>query len=160
MTTTTKDYLGMAIGLACKNVLERGGRPFGAVLVKDGEVLARGVNDIHATNDPSTHAEMQAIRAATAALKNSRLDGCTMYASGHPCPMCLSLMHMIGIKEVYYAYSNEDAEKYEGMSTAQIYAEMAKPLSQQSIRIEYVPVRDSDDPYEAWQRVSSRSRSS
>lgn len=152
--TTTRHYLGMAIDLARKNVLERGGRPFGAVLVKDGEVLATGVNDILATHDPSAHAEMQAIRAAAAALKNPRLDGCAVYASGHPCPMCLSAMHMIGIKEVYYAYSNDDAEKY-GLSTARIYAEMAKPLSHQSIRIEHVPVRDDgEDPYEAWQSRS------
>ena len=82
---TASDYLGIAIDLARRNVVERGGRPFGAVLVRNGEVLATGVNDILATNDPSAHAEMQAIRAAAAALKNPRLDGCAMYASGHPC---------------------------------------------------------------------------
>lgn len=151
--TTTKDYLSMAIQLARDNVLQRGGRPFGAVLVKDGAVLSTGVNDIIATHDPSMHAEMQAIRAAAATLKNPRLDGCAVYASGHPCPMCLSAMHMVGISEVYYAYSNDDAEQY-GMSTARIYAEMAKPLAQQSIKIEYVPVRgDGESPYAAWQRV-------
>ena len=149
--TTAKDFLRMAIELARRNVVERGGRPFGAVLVRNGMVLATGVNDILATNDPSAHAEMQAIRAAAAALANPRLDGCAMYASGHPCPMCLSAMHMVGIGEVYFAYSNEDAERF-GLSTARIYAEMAKPLSQQSIRIEHVPVRgDGDDPYEAWE---------
>ncbi len=151
--TTTHDYLGMAISLARKNVLESGGRPFGAVLVKDGRVLATGVNDILATNDPSMHAELQAIRAAAAALKNPRLDECVVYASGQPCPMCLSAMHMVGIKEVYFAYSNDDAEKY-GLSTARIYAEIAKPLSQQSIKIEYMPVRDDgEDPYQAWKRI-------
>lgn len=152
--TTTQDYLGIAIGLARNNVLERGGRPFGAVLVKDGEILATGVNDILATNDPSMHAEMQAIRAAAAALKTPRLDGCAIYASGQPCPMCLSAMHMIGIKAAFFAYSNDDAEPY-GLSTARIYAEMAKPLAQQSIWIEYVPARDDgESPYDAWQRVS------
>lgn len=151
---TASDYLGIAIDLARRNVVERGGRPFGAVLVRNGEVLATGVNDILATNDPSAHAEMQAIRAAAAALKNPRLDGCAMYASGHPCPMCLSAMHMIGISEVYYAYSNDDAEKF-GLSSARIYSEMAKPLAQQAIRIEHVPVRgDGEDPYEAWQRAT------
>lgn len=154
--TTTQDYLGMAIGLARQNVVERGGRPFGAVLVKDGAVLATGVNDILATNDPSMHAEMQAIRAAAAALKSPRLDGCVIYASGQPCPMCLSAMHMIGIKAAYFAYSNDDAEAY-GLSTARIYAEMAKPLAQQAIKIEYVPVRgDGESPYDAWQRATRR----
>lgn len=151
--TTTQDYLHMAVKLAYDNVVDRGGRPFGAVLVKDGAVLSTGVNDIVATGDPSMHAEMQAIRAAAATLKSPRLDGCAMYASGHPCPMCLSAMHMIGISQVYYAYSNDDAEPY-GLSTARIYAEMAKPLSEQSIKIEYMPVRgDGENPYKAWQRV-------
>lgn len=151
--TTTQDYLHMAVKLAYDNVVDRGGRPFGAVLVKDGAVLSTGVNDIVATGDPSMHAEMQAIRAAAATLKSPRLDGCAMYASGHPCPMCLSAMHMIGISQVYYAYSNDDAEPY-GLSTARIYAEMAKPLSEQSIKIEYMPVRgDGENPYMAWQRV-------
>lgn len=150
---TTEDYLRLAIDLARRNVAEHGGRPFGAVLVKDGEVLATGVNEILATHDPSNHAEMQAIRAATAARKDPRLDGCTMYASGQPCPMCLSAMHMTGVKAAYFAYSNEDAEAFD-LSTARIYAEMAKPIAQQAIRIEYVPVRDDgESPYEAWQRA-------
>ncbi len=150
---TKEDYLGMAIALARKNVEAYRGRPFGAVLVKDDKVIATGVNEIHATNDPSTHAEMQAIRAATTAQKAPRLDGCVMYASGNPCPMCLALMHMIGFKEVYFAYSNDDGEPY-GLSTAKIYAEMAKPLSQQSLKIEYVPVRDGQHLYEDWQRAT------
>ena len=150
--TMNRDHLALAIRLARDNVLERAGRPFGAVLVRDGEVLATGVNEVLATHDPSTHAEMQAIRAAAARLKTSRLDRCVMYASGHPCPMCLSAIHMTGIEEVYYAYSNEDAEKY-GLSTARIYAEMAKPVSQQSIRIEHVPPGDDGEhPFDCWQR--------
>ncbi|HJU23163.1 MAG TPA: nucleoside deaminase [Casimicrobiaceae bacterium] len=151
--TLKHHHLALAIRLARENVLERGGRPFGAVLVKDGEVLATGVNEMLATHDPSAHAEMQAIRAAAAKLKTTRLDDCVMFASGHPCPMCLSAMHMTGIAEVYYAYSNEDGEKY-GLSTARIYAEMAKPLSLQSIRIEHVPVRDGlEHPFDCWQRM-------
>ena len=152
-----KDYLRMAVGLARNNVVERGARPFGAVLVKDGQVLATGVNEILATHDPSTHAEMQAIRAATAAQQNPRLDGCEMYASGQPCPMCLSLMHMVGIKAAYFAASNADGEPY-GLSTARIYAEMAKPIEQQSLRMSYQPLKgeDGESPYEAWQRVSQK----
>ncbi|HEX6137923.1 MAG TPA: nucleoside deaminase [Casimicrobiaceae bacterium] len=152
---TNEDYLALAIRLARKNIDEHGGRPFGAVLVKDGEIVATGVNEIHATNDPSTHAEMQAIRAAATARRSPRLDGCVMYASGNPCPMCLSLMHMIGIGEVYYAYSNEDGEPF-NLSTAKIYAEMAKPLSQQSIRIVHLPVREAEHLYEVWRRAGNR----
>lgn len=150
---TTQDFLQLAVELAHRNVVDHGGRPFGAVLVKDGEVLATGVNEILATHDPSTHAEMQAIRAAAVARRNPRLDGCTMYASGQPCPMCLSAMHMTGVKAAYFAYSNEDAEAFE-LSTARVYAEMAKPIGEQAIHIEYVPVRPAgESPYDAWQRV-------
>ena len=153
--TVNRDHLAQAIRLARDNVLDKGGRPFGAVLVKDGRVLATGVNEMLATNDPSAHAELQAIRVAAAALKATRLDGCVMYASGHPCPMCLSAIHMTGIQEVYYAYSNEDAEKY-GMSTARIYAEMAKPVSQQSIRVEHVPAPgNGESPFDCWQRTKA-----
>jgi len=148
---SNEEYLDLAIQLARKNVDEHHGRPFGAVLVDKGQIVSTGVNEIHATHDPSTHAEMQAIRAATSARRSPRLDGCVMYASGNPCPMCLALMHMIGIGEVYFAYSNADAEPF-NLSTAKIYAEMAKPLAQQSIKIVYLPVQPDMELYKVWQR--------
>src|SRR3569833_3378789 len=84
-----KRFLCEAIELARDNV-RNGGRPSGAVLVKDGKIIATGVNEIFATGDPTTHAELQAIRVASQVLGSPRLDGCVIYASGHPCPMCLS----------------------------------------------------------------------
>ncbi|SCZ00494.1 nucleoside deaminase [Microvirga guangxiensis] len=147
-------FLCEAIDLARENV-RKGGRPFGAVLVKDGAVIATGVNEIHTTQDPTTHAELQAIRAASRALGSPRLDGCVVYASGHPCPMCLSAMHLTGIREVNYAYSNDDGEPY-GLSTAAIYAELAKPLAEQSLKIAHVPVRlEEGDIYEMWRDATS-----
>ena len=151
MMKTADDYLSMAVDLAFQNVREHGGRPFGAVLVRNGTVLATGVNDTVATHDPSAHAEMQAIRVASQLLRNPRLDGCVIYASGHPCPMCLAAMHLTGIREVYFAYSNEDGEPF-GLSTASLYEEMAKPPSQQSIKMEHRPVRSEDHLYAVWQR--------
>jgi tRNA(Arg) A34 adenosine deaminase TadA len=153
--TADHRFLAMAVDLARDNAVDRGGRPFGAVLVKDGEILATGVNEILATHDPSTHAELQAIRAAAIARRDPRLDGCVMYASSHPCPMCLSAMHMTGIREVYFAYSNEDGEPY-GLSSAGVYAEMAKPTSQQSIKVEQVPLRiEGESPFDCWMRARS-----
>lgn len=152
--STAERFLCEAIDLARANV-RNGGRPFGAVLVKDDVVIATGVNEIHITHDPTTHAELQAIRAASRALGSPRLDGCVIYASGHPCPMCLSAMHLTGIREVTYAYSNDDGEPY-GLSTAAIYAELAKPLAEQSLKIAHVPVRrDEGDLYEMWRGAAS-----
>ncbi|MEZ0168540.1 nucleoside deaminase [Microvirga sp. TS319] len=147
-------FLCEAVELARENV-RKGGRPFGAVLVKDGAVIATGVNEIIATHDPTAHAELQAIRAASRLLGSPRLDGCVVYASGQPCPMCLAAMHLTGIREVTFAYSNEDGEPY-GLSTAAVYAELGKPPSQQSVKIAYLPVRPGgDDLYAMWRDAAS-----
>lgn len=148
--TSARRFLAQAIALARDNV-RNGGRPFGAVIVKDGAVVATGVNETAATHDPTAHAELVALRAASRSLASPRLDGCTVYASGQPCPMCLAAMYFAGVREVAYAYSNEDAEPY-GLSTANLYAELAKPLDQQPLKPDYQPVRiEGEDLYELWQ---------
>jgi len=148
----TERFLRQAIALAQAN-LEKGGRPFGAVIVKDGAVLASGVNEILSTNDPTAHAELMAVRAASRKLSSANLDGCAVYASGHPCPMCMAAMRLAGVREVTYAYSNEDGAPY-GLSTASIYADLAKPFSEQSMKIRHVPVRSESGPdlYVEWKR--------
>lgn len=139
MMTLQQRFLSEAIEFARANV-EEGGRPFGAVVVKDGDVIATGVNEILRTNDPTSHAELNALRAASQKLGSSNLVGCTVYASGHPCPMCMAAMRMAGIGEVVYAYSNEDGAPY-GLSTAAIYADLAKPFAEQSMKISHHPIR-------------------
>ncbi|MDX3807324.1 nucleoside deaminase [Bosea thiooxidans] len=145
-------FLCEAIDLARAN-MESGGRPFGAVIVKDGAVIATGVNEILKTNDPTAHAELTAIRAASRALNSPSLQGCTVYASGHPCPMCMAAMRLSGVGEIYYAYSNGDGAPY-GLSTAAIYADLAKPFAEQSMAIRYLPVRQETGPdlYAEWAR--------
>jgi tRNA(Arg) A34 adenosine deaminase TadA len=119
--------LRQAVQLARDN-RARGGRPFGAVLARGADVLATGVNDIVHSHDPSTHAEMQALRAGTRAQANPSLQGCTVYASGHPCPMCLAALVMAGVEQVCYAFDNDDAAPY-GLSSAAAYAALRMPLS-------------------------------
>jgi guanine deaminase len=150
-STDTDRFLKHAVALALANVRERGGRPFGAVLVKDGHVLATGVNEVLATGDPTAHAELQAIRAAAKTLGSVHLDDCVIYASGHPCPMCLSAMYLTGIERVFCAFSNESAQAY-GLSTSHIYADLAKPGEHRSVQIVVSPVPlDDRHPYEEWQ---------
>ncbi|MDT4818808.1 Guanine deaminase [compost metagenome] len=146
-------YLIDAIQLAMENVRERKNWPFGAVLVKDGQVLARSVNEVDTTCDPSAHAEMQAVRAAAKALGSTDLTGSVVYASGYPCSMCLTAMYLAGVSKVYYAYSNEDGEPYD-LSAERGYVEIARPLEQREMKLIYQPARDQGkDLYEAWQET-------
>ena len=112
------DFLSQAIHLAKVNV-EQGGRPFGAVIVKNGTVISTGVNQILTTGDPTSHAELNALRQAAQNLKSTSLKDCVVYASGQPCPMCLAALRMAGVEKIVYAYSNADAEPF-GLSTAKI----------------------------------------
>lgn len=147
---TGQDFLAQAVALAQANAAQ-GGRPFGAVVVKGGAVIATGVNSILATNDPTSHAELNAIRAASAALDSPDLSGCSVYASGHPCPMCVAAMRMAGVRDVAYVYSNEDAAPY-GLSTAEIAAELAGPQAQQRMPVRHVPLagESADALYGGW----------
>ncbi|MBN9257980.1 MULTISPECIES: nucleoside deaminase [unclassified Mesorhizobium] len=145
-------FLRQALALAFANS-ERGGRPFGAVLVRDGEVVATGVNEILNSGDPTAHAEMNAIRAASRSIGAADLRGSRVYASGHPCPMCLAAMRLAGIDRVAYAYSNDEGAPY-GLSTAAIYEDLAKPFAEQSMAISHIPVRleGQFDLYAEWKR--------
>ena len=130
-------FMREAVQLAQDN-RAKGAQPFGAVLTKNGQRLATGVNEIVQTCDPTSHAEIQAVRAASAALGQPRLDGCVVYASGYPCPMCLAAMVGSGIETVYYAFDNADAAPY-AMSSDAAYAAMGlapQPTPLPMIRID------------------------
>jgi guanine deaminase len=146
-------FMTQAIALARENV-RRGGRPFGAVLVMDGEVVAHGVNGLVETHDPTSHAELLAIRAAAIKRHSPNLKGATMYASGHPCPMCLAAMRLAGITDIYYAYSNEDGAPF-GLTSAPLYEDLKKPFAEQQMSFAYRPVRPEgeEDIYELWRKM-------
>lgn len=143
-----------AIALAHKNVGE-GGRPFGAIVVKDGKAIAAATNVMHLSNDPTAHAELVALRVASQNLGTMDLSGCSVYASGHPCPMCMAAMRLTGIEKVVYAYSNSVAEPY-GLSNAKLYEDLRKPFAEQSMHITHLPVDGHDKPqmYEEWARLT------
>lgn len=146
-----EQFMREALELARANI-HAGGRPFGAVLVYQGQVVARAVNEIHSTQDPTSHAEMQAIRKAAHALGRPRLDGAEIYASGHPCPMCLAAMHLCGIERAWFAYDNAEGEPY-GLSTAAVYAQMARPPQQQSLPLRPLKPAGEAGLYAEWKQA-------
>ncbi|MGE0581933.1 MAG: nucleoside deaminase [Steroidobacteraceae bacterium] len=143
-----ENLLDEAVQLALRNRAQ-GGRPFGAVIARDGEVVATGVNDTVRTHDFTAHAEMEAIRAACRRLDKPDLAGCTVYASGHPCPMCLCALAMAGAEAVYYAFSNEDAAAY-GFASTGAYASTRLPLEPPPLPLRQLALgrsaRDLDAP--------------
>lgn len=147
------DYLGEAVALARDNAMA-GGRPYGALIVRNGEILARAVNGIVATNDPTAHAELVALREVGQRLQRTNLDDCVVYASGRPCPMCHAAMRLSGIRRAYFAYTAEEAESY-GLLSAGIYAELCRPLDVQPMRLEHRPVAIETHPYAVWRDRSA-----
>lgn len=150
-------FLDQAIALAFENV-EQGGRPFGAVVVKDEKIIATGVNRMQADCDPTAHAELLALRAAGKILQSPRLDGCSVYASGQPCPMCFAAMRMSGVTEIVFAYSNDQAAPY-NLSTAKIAEELSRPISEQTgIKVEHCSPDDGERLYRTWQKKEQSKR--
>ncbi|HLS36267.1 MAG TPA: nucleoside deaminase [Bacillota bacterium] len=143
-------FMKRAVQLALENVKEGGG-PFGAVLVKDGEIISEGVNELHKKHDVSGHAELLAIRCAQEKLQTKDLSGYIMYASGEPCPMCLSAMYMAGIEKGYYASSIEDAAKVGIDGSVHLYGDLKKDREERSLSMVHMPIDgELEDPMEIW----------
>ncbi|MBP3596171.1 MAG: nucleoside deaminase [Clostridia bacterium] len=102
-------YMKIAKELANENLITNAGGPFGACVVKDGEIIGKGSNHVLANNDPTAHAEVMAIRDACKNINSYDLSGCELYTSCYPCPMCLSAIIWANIKKVYYGNTKEDA---------------------------------------------------
>ena len=120
-------FMQEAIQLSIQNVLQGKGGPFGAVVVKEGKIIARGVNSVSSLNDPTAHAEVVAIREACKKLNTFQLDGCDIYTSCEPCPMCLGAIYWARPSKLFYANSKEDAAAV-GFDDKFIYEEIAKPI--------------------------------
>lgn len=143
-------YMERAVQLALDNVKEGGG-PFGAVLVKDGEIVAEGVNELHKHYDISGHAELLAIRRAQQKFNTLDLSGFTMYASGEPCPMCLTAIYFSNITDVYYCQSIDDAEKAGLGRSKEIYENLKKERGEREIVMKHMPLTvDMENPFQKW----------
>ena len=131
VTPEDERFMQMAIDLSVENVANGGG-PFGAVIVRDGEVLAAGANRVTANNDPTAHAEVSAIREACAKVGNFKLEGATIYTSCEPCPMCLSAIYWAGISRIFYGNTKADAKAID-FDDSFIYDQIALPYEERAI---------------------------
>jgi guanine deaminase len=138
-----------AIALSLKNVREGSGGPFAAVIVKDGLIIARGVNRVTSTNDPTAHAEVVAIREACAALKSFQLTGCEIYSSCEPCPMCLAAIYWARPSKVFFGNSKEDAAAA-GFDDSFIYKEIALAGERRKIPLVQLMRGEAIRAFEEW----------
>ena len=147
-TNDDKRFMQMAIDLSIENV-KNGGGPFGAVIVRNGEIIATGTNRVTANNDPTAHAEVSAIRTACAKIGNFKLEGATCYTSCEPCPMCLSALYWAGVSRIVYGNTKEDAKAID-FDDSFIYDEIAKPYAQRAIPCHNLMREEALKGFRAW----------
>ncbi len=138
-----------AIKLSIENVTLRGGGPFGCVIVKDNEIIARGYNKVTSNNDPTAHAEVTAIREACEKLNSFQLDGCDIYTSCEPCPMCLGAIYWARPNNVYYANTKMDAAAI-NFDDNFIYDEIAIPINKRKLPFIQMMQTEALEAFKAW----------
>ena len=138
-----------AIALATENVLSGAGGPFGAVVVRNGQIIATGVNLVTSTNDPTAHAEIMAIRAACKELGDFRLAGCVVYTSCEPCPMCLAALYWSRCDAIFYGNSAADASAA-GFDDSLLYAEVSRPIDQRRIPMKRLLANQAIESFNTW----------
>ena len=147
-TQQDREFMQMAIDLSIESVANGGG-PFGAVIVRNGDVIATGSNQVTKSCDPTAHAEVSAIREACAKEQNFKLEGCTCYTSCEPCPMCLSALYWAGISRIVYGNTKEDAKTI-NFDDSFIYDEIAKPYEQRKIPCQNLMRKEALAGFRAW----------
>ena len=147
-------FMRQAIQLAVENI-KNGGGPFGAVIVKDGKVIATGVNRVTANNDPTAHAEVSAIRAACEALGTFSLEGCDIYSSCEPCPMCLGAIYWAHLDHLYYGANKHDAAAA-GFDDQFIYEELEQPIPSHRLTTEILLADEAQEPFTVWKQHDER----
>ena len=138
-----------AIQLARENVLKSNGGPFGAVVVKDGEIIGTGINKVTSNHDPTAHAEIVAIREACNHLQTFDLTGCEIYTSCEPCPMCLGSIYWASLSKLYYAATKDDAAKA-NFKDAHIYREFNLPKEKRSLPSSQMLRDEALKVFESW----------
>ncbi len=148
-------FMARAIELAIENARSGRGGPFGAVIAKDGAIVAEGANIVTATNDPTAHAEIVAIRAACAKLGVFQLNGFDLYASCEPCPMCLGAIYWVRPARVYFAGSAADASRA-GFDDSLIYREISLPPPQRRIPMVQTMREEAMEAFRVWEQKPNK----
>jgi guanine deaminase len=148
-------FMQKAIEEALNNVLTNHGGPFGAIVVKDGKIIGVGRNEVTASNDPTAHAEVQAIRAACSNLKDFQLTDCEIYTSCEPCPMCIGAIYWARPKAVYYACTKQEAAKI-GFDDQFIYEQLELPMENRKIPMKQIFPDDGDIPFRTWENSNNK----
>lgn len=149
-----KDLLMRAIEIAIDGI-RNGGGPFGAVITKNGEIVAEAYNEVVYTGDPTAHAEILAIRKASESIGSHDLSDCTIYASCEPCPMCLGAIYWSGIQKVCFASGRKDAAKA-GFGDDQIYDEVSKHPDKRKISFSQIDGVDGSEVFAIWDRFENK----
>ncbi len=145
---TNDELMRTAIQLSIDNV-KNGGGPFGAVIARDGEIIATGVNRVTDEHDPTAHAEVSAIRAAAKKLGTFDLSDCEIFSSCEPCPMCLGAIYWAHLRKLYFANNKTDAKNI-GFDDSFIYDELALPLSERRLSSEEMMRNEAIKAFEMW----------
>ena len=153
-TSEDEKFMQQAIDLSIESVANGGG-PFGAVIVRNGEVIATGTNRVTATCDPTAHAEVSAIRAACAKLKEFKLSGCTIYSSCEPCPMCLSALYWAGVERIFYGNTKSDAKAI-NFDDSFIYDQLELKYEDRSIKCEHFMRSNALRAFRKWDEKTDK----
>jgi tRNA(Arg) A34 adenosine deaminase TadA len=154
-TEQQEAFMREAIALSLSNIKTCNGGPFGAVIVKNGEIIARGANNVTSTNDPTAHAEVVAIRQACERLQTFQLTGCEIYASCEPCPMCLGAIYWARLDKLYYANTKTDAAAI-NFDDKFIYEELEKPLDQRSLFTRQLLRDEALEAFKKWSQMDEK----
>jgi tRNA(Arg) A34 adenosine deaminase TadA len=158
MTDLTPDdhaHLARAVALSREHMQAGAGGPFGAVIVRDGRVLAEGWNQVTSTNDPTAHAEVTAIRRACAAVGDFALKGATLYTSCEPCPMCLASAYWARVSRIVFANTRQDAAAI-GFDDQLLYDEIPKPVTERLVPTLHAPTEEARAVFADWMRKADK----
>lgn len=145
-----KEFMREAIALSKQNVEKDLGGPFGAVIVKDGKIIAKSANTVTTTNDPTAHAEVATIRLACQALNTFNLEGCVIYTSCEPCPMCLGAIYWARLDKMYYGNTKNDAAAI-GFDDAFIYDELDLKPENRKLKAEQILNTEALEAFKMWE---------